>query len=161
MKRMKRGRGASRRVLSFGRRVLMGCVALALLVAGVWSSWSDAQHVVLSKGREHGTLTVASCAEGVCTGPYAPEGPGGPRDGMRIEESVAVKKGERFAVVRKPDTDELVRTGTAGLLYAWVPLGGALLLASVVIGGGLRLTRTGWGAAVAGGALLLASFLAL
>jgi hypothetical protein len=80
---------------------------------------------------------------------------------MTIERSVAVKKGESFPVVVKPGTDEVIRTGAAGLLHAWVPLGGALLLASLVIGGGMRLRRTAWTAGVAGGVLLLAAFLAL
>ncbi|MGW6739790.1 hypothetical protein ACWGDX_03415 [Streptomyces sp. NPDC055025] len=158
---MKGKRSSSDRVLSFGRRAAMACIALLLLVAGVWSSWSSAQHVVLAKGREHGTLTVERCADESCTGPYDPDGPQGPRAGMTIGQSVAVKKGERFPVVVKPDTDELVRTGTAGLLYAWVPLGGALLLASLIVGGGLRLTRTAWGTALAGVALLLAAFFAV
>ncbi|MFF2062045.1 hypothetical protein ACFVWZ_09645 [Streptomyces sp. NPDC058200] len=154
-------RTSSHVMLSFGRRAAMGCVALLLLVAGVWSSWGDAQHVMLAQGREHGTLAVSGCEDGVCTGAYDPEGPAGPRGGMTIEQSAAVKKGERFAVVVRPDSDELVRTGTTGLLYAWVPLGGALLLASLVIGGGLRLTRVAWGTALAGAALLLAAFFAL
>ncbi|MFF3752954.1 hypothetical protein ACFYYH_21220 [Streptomyces sp. NPDC002018] len=158
---MKGKRSNSDRVLSFGRQAAMACVAVLLLVAGVWASWGSAQHVVLATGREHGTLTVTSCADQSCTGPYDPDGPQGPRAGMRIEESVAVKKGGRFPVVVKPDTDELVRTGTPGLLYAWIPLGGALLLASLVVGGGMRLTRTAWAAAVAGGALMLAAFFAL
>ncbi|MFJ7998503.1 hypothetical protein ACIQ7D_15345 [Streptomyces sp. NPDC096310] len=139
----------------------MGAIVLLLLVAGVWTSWGDAQHVVLSKGREHGTLTVTGCRDGVCSGRYVADGPGGEPGRMTIEESVAVGKGDRLAVVVRPGTTELVRTGTAGLLYAWVPLGGALLLASLVIGGGLRLTRTAWGAAVAGGVLLVATFFAL
>ena len=49
---------------------------------------------------------------------------------MTIEKSVAVKKGAELPVVVKPDSDELVRTGTAGALYAWPPMGGALLLAA-------------------------------
>ncbi|MFI5757532.1 hypothetical protein [Streptomyces sp. NPDC051569] len=148
-------------VLVFGRRAAMGCVAVLLLFAAVRSSWGSAQHVVLAQGREHGMLTVTGCSGEVCTGPYDPEGPVGPRAGMTIERSVAVRKGERFAVVVKPGTRELVRTGTAGLLHAWLPLGGALLLASLIIGGGLRLTRTAWVAALAGGALLVAAFFAL
>ncbi|MEV7088388.1 hypothetical protein AB0O07_21285 [Streptomyces sp. NPDC093085] len=139
----------------------MGAVVVLLLVAGVWTSWDDAQHVMLAKGREHGTLTVTACADGVCSGRYVAEGPGGTAGRMTIAESVAARKGDEVPVVVKPGTRELVRTGTGGLLYAWVPLGGALLLASLVIGGGLRMTRTGWGAAVAGGVLLVATFFAL
>lgn len=152
---------SSDRLLSLGRYAGMGGVALLLLVAGFWSSWATAQHVVLAKGREHGTLSVTRCDSSVCTGPYDPDGPAGPRAGMTAERSVAVRKGERFPVVVKPDTDQLVRTGTAGLLHAWLPLGGALLLASPLIGAGLRLPRTAWGTGLAGVALLVATFLAL
>ncbi|MER8072018.1 hypothetical protein ABTZ59_27335 [Streptomyces sp. NPDC094034] len=159
--RTRRKRNSSGRMLSFGRRAAMGGVAVLLLVAAIWTSWDTAHHVVLGKGREHGTLTVAGCADGTCTGPYDPDGPDGPRAGMTIGQSVAAKKGERFPVVVKPGTDELVRTDAAGQLYAWVPLGGALLLASLVIGGGLRMTRTAWGTALAGAVLLLATFFAL
>nr|WP_186357173.1 hypothetical protein [Streptomyces sp. SLBN-118] len=139
----------------------MAGVALLLIVAGFWSSWGDAQHVLLAKGREHGTLTVADCGEKTCTGPYDPEGTPAPRKGMTIEKSVAVKKGEKLPVVVKPGTDEVVRTGWAGALHAWLPMGGALLLAALVIGGGLRLTRLAWATAAAGGALLAGAFFAL
>ncbi|MGW1492963.1 hypothetical protein [Streptomyces sp. NPDC002402] len=149
------------RMLLYGRRAAMAGVALLLLVAGFWSSWGDAQHVLLAKGREHGTLRVADCGEESCTGSYDPEGSAAPREGMTIEKSVAVKKGAKLPVVLKPDSDVLVRTGTAGALYAWHPMGGALLLAALVIGGGLRLTRIAWATAAAGGALLVGAFLAL
>jgi hypothetical protein len=157
----RRGPSPSARVLSFGREMAMGGVVVLLLVAGVWTSWGSAQHVMLAKGREHGTLTVTGCVDGSCTGRYVAEGLSGEPDRMTIEESAAVAKGDRFPVVVKPGSNELVRTGTAGLLYAWAPLGGALLLASLVIGGGLRLSRTAWGVGLAGGALLLATFFAL
>jgi hypothetical protein len=154
-------RNSSGRILVHARNAAMALVALLLLVAGVWASWGTAQHILLSKGREHGTLAVSRCDEDVCTGAYTPRAPAPERAKVTIETSVAVKKGTTLAVVLKPGTTEAVRTGPAGGLYAWVPLGGALLLAAPVLGGGLRLTRTAWGAAVAGGALLLASFLAL
>ncbi|MGW0774639.1 hypothetical protein ACWD01_13520 [Streptomyces sp. NPDC002835] len=154
-------RNSSGRILVLARGAAMALVALLLLVAGVWASWGTAQHILLSKGREHGTLAVSRCDEDVCTGAYTPRAPAPERTKVTIETSVAVKKGTTLAVVLKPGTTEAVRTGPAGGLYAWVPLGGALLLAAPVLGGGLRLTRTAWGAAGAGGALLLASFLAL
>jgi hypothetical protein len=78
-----------------------------------------------------------------------------------VVKSVAAKKGDRFPVVVKPGTRDVVRTGTAGFLHAWVPLGGALLLCAPVTGGGLRLTRTAWGAGIAGAVLLVATFIAL
>ncbi|MFV0129493.1 hypothetical protein ACLGI4_17580 [Streptomyces sp. HMX112] len=147
--------------LPYARVAAMGLVALLLVVAGVWASWGTAQHVLLSKGREHGTLTVTGCATDVCTGRYEPDGPAGPRTDMTITHSVAVQKDGVYPVVVKPDTRELVRTGWAGGLHAWLPLGGALLLAALVIGGGMRLTRPAWVSAAAGGALLVGAFLAL
>ncbi|MET9551428.1 hypothetical protein [Streptomyces sp. NPDC006645] len=152
---------SSQLALSVGRRVVMACVAALLLAAGFWTSWGTAQHVLLSKGREHGTLSVTECGDTACTGTYDPEGPAGPRAGTAIERSVAVKKGQDYAVVLKPGTGEPVRAGSSGALLAWVPLGGALLLAAPVVGGGLRLTRTAWGTALAGAALLAAAFFAL
>ncbi|WP_327324082.1 hypothetical protein OG735_17365 [Streptomyces sp. NBC_01210] len=149
------------RMLLYGQRAAMACVAALLLVAGVWSSWGTAQHVLLAKGREHGTLKIASCGKDTCTGPYEPEDPAAPRSGVTIDKSVAVRKGAKLAVVVKPGTDEVVRTGTAGALFAWLPLGGALVLAGLVIGGGLRLTRVAWVTAAAGGALLVGAFFAL
>ena len=62
----------SRAFLLFVRRAAMALVAALLLVAGFWSSWGTAQHVVLAKGRDHGTLTVTGCADDVCTGRYQP-----------------------------------------------------------------------------------------
>ena len=154
-------RNSSGRILVLARNAAMALVALLLLIAGFWSSWDTAQHILLSKGREHGTLAVSRCDDDVCTGAYTPRAPAPDRAKVTIEKSVAVKKGATLAVVLKPGTGEAVRTGPAGGLYAWVPLGGALLLAAPVIGGGLRLTRIAWGSAGAGAALLLASFLAL
>ncbi|MEV5446917.1 hypothetical protein AB0N23_30890 [Streptomyces sp. NPDC052644] len=149
-------------LLPYARVTAMALVALVLVAAGVRASWGTAQHVLLSKGREHGTMTVTGCGDEVCTGRFVPEGAAGPpRTDMTIARSVAVEKDGRYEVVVKPDTTETVRTGWAGGLHAWLPLGGALLLAALVIGGGLRWTRLAWGAGVAGGALLVASFLAL
>ncbi|MFF8291088.1 hypothetical protein ACF068_17930 [Streptomyces sp. NPDC016309] len=148
--------------LPYARGAAMALVALLLVVAGTWASWGTAQHVLLSKGREHGTLTVTGCSADLCTGRFVPEGPAGTtRTDLTIEHSVAVRKGGRYAVVRKPDTTELVRTGWSGGLHAWLPLGGALLLAALVIGGGMRLTRLAWVSASLGGALLVGTFFAL
>jgi hypothetical protein len=142
--------------------LLYGCVVVLVLVAGVWSSWGSAQHVLLAKGRDHGTMTVAACGDDVCTGSYVPSGDSEPHArGVTIERSVAAKKGERLPVVVKPGTDRVVRTGVAGVLHAWLPLGGAMVLAALVIGGGLRFTRTAWGVGLAGAALLTATFVAL
>lgn len=154
-------RSSSHRTLLIGRVAAMGLVALLLLVAGAWSSWNTAHHVVLSKGREHGTMTVTGCGEEVCTGPYEPDAKSPDRMRLTVEKSVAAKKGDRFPVVVKPGTDDVVRAGTPGFLHAWMPLGGSLLLAALIVGGGMRLTRTAWGFGLAGTALLVATFVAL
>ncbi|MFE5187521.1 hypothetical protein [Streptomyces sp. NPDC056628] len=145
--------------LRFGRIVVMGAVVLLILVAGVWGSWGSAQHVMLAKGREHGTIEVVRCGADTCGGPYTPVSAGSrARASAVIEKSVAVRKGETYAVVVKPGTDEVVRSGPAGVLYAWVPLGGALLLASVVAAGGLRRARLAWLLAGTGVALLTGAY---
>lgn len=154
-------RSSSHRLLAHGRMFAAGCLVLLVLVAGAWTSWNTAHHIVLAKGREHGTMTVTGCGEDVCTGSFAPDAKSGKRPGVTIERSVAVNKGARFPVVVKPGTGDVVRTGTPGFLHAWVPLGGALVLAALVIGGGMRLTRTAWGTGIAGAVLLVATFIAL
>ncbi|MBV1935199.1 hypothetical protein KUF83_01305 [Streptomyces sp. BV286] len=157
---------ASRRnasaALLFGRLAAMGTVAALILIAGVWASWGTAQHVMLTKGRERGTMTVTRCAEDRCTGPYRPVSAGSTaRELVVLDSEVAVEKGRTYAVVVKPGSDDVVRTGTGGLLYAWVPLGGALMLASMVVAGGLRLSRPAWVLGGAGLTLVTAAFLAL
>ncbi|MFJ8753540.1 hypothetical protein ACIREO_30050 [Streptomyces sp. NPDC102441] len=154
-------RSSSHRLVAHGRTFAAGCVVVLLLVAGVWSSWSSAQHIVLAKGREHGTMTVTACGEDSCTGSFAADAESRDRSAVTAQRSVAVKKGARVPVVVKPGTGDVVRTGTPGLLHAWVPLGGALVLAAFLIGGGMRLTRTAWGTGFAGAALLTATFVAL
>jgi hypothetical protein len=140
----------------------MGAVAVLVLVAGVWGSWGSAQYVMLTKGRERGTVTVERCGADTCSGPFAPVSVGATaRRSVVIEKSVAVRRGQTYTVVVKPDSDEVVRSGPAGVLYAWLPLGGALLLASVVVAGGLRLSRAAWVLGAAGVALLTAAFVAL
>ncbi|MFG2513383.1 hypothetical protein [Streptomyces sp. NPDC048584] len=153
-------RGSS--ALRFGRFASMGTVAVLILIAGVWASWGTAQHAMLTKGRERGTVAVTSCGATTCTGPYTPLSPGSqPRPEVELENSVAVEKGGSYTVVLKPGGTDAVRSGPAGILYAWVPLGGALLLASVVVAGGLLRTRMAWVMAVAGAALLTAAFVAV
>ncbi|MFE6826812.1 hypothetical protein [Streptomyces sp. NPDC057690] len=156
------GSSASETALRFGRLVAMGAVAVLILLAGVWGSWGSAQHVMLTKGREQGTVEVTRCGEDTCAGPYTPLSAGSTaRARVEIEKSVAVRKGGIYTVVIKPGSDEVVRSGPAGVLYAWVPLGGALLLASVVVAGGLGRVRVGWALAGSGVALLTAAFLAV
>ncbi|MEU6079001.1 hypothetical protein [Streptomyces sp. NPDC047108] len=132
-------------LLLVGRNVLLIGVVLLLMTAGVWSSWNTAQHVMLTKGRERGTVTIARCDAETCTGSFAPAGGGGTeRPKVSIDKSVTHKTGERLLVAVKPGTDEVVRTGWAGILYAWVPFAGALLLSALVLAGGLRMRRTAW-----------------
>jgi hypothetical protein len=158
----RRSRRASGTALRLGRAAAMGAVAVLVLIAGVWASWGTAQHVMLTKGRERGTVTVTRCGEDTCSGPYAPVSAGSTaRARVVIDRSVGVRAGRTYAVVVKPDSDRVVRSGAAGVLYAWVPLGGALLLASVVVAGGLRRPRAGWLLAGSGVALLTAAFLAV
>ncbi|MFH9730599.1 hypothetical protein [Streptomyces sp. NPDC017260] len=160
--RPRRASHAVRVLGRFGRVAAMGTVTALILIAGVWASWGTAQHVLLTKGREQGTVEVSRCGEGSCSGPYSPVSSGSQaRERVVIDDSVAVAKGRTYAVVLKPGGDDVVRSGPAGMLYAWVPLGGALLLASVVVAGGLRRTRAAWGMAGAGVALLTAAFFAV
>ncbi|MFE9611992.1 hypothetical protein [Streptomyces sp. NPDC006012] len=144
------------------RFAAMGALAVLILVAGVWGSWGTAQYAMLTKGRESGTVKVTSCADDTCSGPFTPDSPGAKaRRSVVIAQSVAVRKNETYAVVVKPGTDEVVRSGPAGVLNAWVPLGGALLLAAVVVAGGLRRARIAWILAGAGFVLLTSTFLAI
>ncbi|MEU4465768.1 hypothetical protein AB0G20_18970 [Streptomyces sp. NPDC024017] len=152
-------RQASAAVLRFGRFAAMGAVAVLILIAGVWASWGTAQHVMLTKGRERGTVDVARCGPQTCWGRFTPSSEGWqPRARVVLEKSVAVERGRTYTVVVKPGSDDAVRSGPAGVLYAWIPLGGALLLASVVVAGGLLRTRVAWVMALSGVALLTAAF---
>ncbi|MBT2420606.1 hypothetical protein J7F01_22705 [Streptomyces sp. ISL-22] len=149
-------------VLRFGRVAAMGTVAVLILIAGVWASWGSAQHVMLTKGRESGTIEVTRCGADTCSGPYSPISAGSqPRGSVVIEKNVAVRQGQTYTVVVKPGSDDVVRSGPAGVLYSWVPFGGALLLASVVVAGGMRRTRPAWVLAGAGIALLTAAFVTI
>ncbi|MEU9450611.1 hypothetical protein [Streptomyces sp. NPDC048277] len=144
------------------RVVSMGAVAVLILVAGVWGSWGSAQHVMLTKGKEQGTVKVTACGADSCTGPFTPVSSGASaRSRVVIDKSVAVRKGQTYDVIVKPGTEDVVRSGPAGILYSWVPLGGALLLASVVVAGGLRLSRVAWVLGGSGIALLTAAFFAV
>ncbi|MFF8452016.1 hypothetical protein ACF06Q_30630 [Streptomyces leeuwenhoekii] len=157
-----RSRQAPAAVLRFGRVAAMGTVSVLILIAGVWASWGTAQHVMLTKGRERGTVEVARCGGGACSGPFRPVSAGSQaRSRVVLEDTVAVAAGRTYAVVVKPGGVDAVRSGVAGVLYAWVPLSGALLLASVVVAGGLRRTGAAWVLAGSGVALLTAAFVAV
>ncbi|WP_026248967.1 hypothetical protein [Streptomyces sp. LaPpAH-108] len=152
-------RRASVTALGVGRAVLMGMCAALILFAGAWGSWGTAQHVMLPKGREHGTMRVTECSGDRCTGPFTPTSEGAVRRArVVLAKSVAVREGRSYEVTVEPGTDVVVRSGLSGTLFAWLPLGGALVLASVVVAGGMRLTRTGWVLAGLGVALLTGAF---
>ncbi|MCQ4205194.1 hypothetical protein M4J06_003826, partial [Streptomyces coelicoflavus] len=122
--RARQASSASSALLTFGRVAAMGTVTALILIAGVWASWGTAQHVLLTKGREQGTVRVTRCGGGVCSGPYSPVSAGSQaRERVVIEDSVAVAKGRTYSVVLKPGSGDAVRSGPAGVLYAWVPLG--------------------------------------
>ncbi|WP_432096624.1 hypothetical protein [Streptomyces sp. bgisy100] len=148
-------------LLLLGRNLLMAAIALVILVAGVWTSWGTAQYAMLTKGRELGTMTVARCGEKACTGPFVATGSGEDRRKVSVDEAVTHREGERLLVAVKPGTDEVVRTGWGGVLHAWVPLAGALMLAAVVVAGGLRMRRTAWVLGLVGVAVMGASFAVL
>ncbi|MEU8588320.1 hypothetical protein AB0C59_15175 [Streptomyces sp. NPDC048664] len=141
------------------RHAVLGAVAVVILIGGVWGSWGTAQYVMLTKGRERGTIEVTRCGADTCHGPFTPLSTGAVARGrVVIGRSAAVQRGRTYTVVLKPGSDEVVRSGPAGVLYAWIPLGGALLLASVVVAGGLRLARAAWLLAGAGILLLTSAF---
>ncbi|MEV5611111.1 hypothetical protein [Streptomyces sp. NPDC052225] len=144
------------------RLLATAALAALLLIAGVWASWGAAQHVMFPTGRERGTMTVSRCTDDVCTGPFAPASPTAVRHpSVTIDRSIGEKKGARLPVVLKPSSTTAVRAGTAGFLHAWVPLGGALLLVSVVTAGGIRDRRLAWITGGAGFTVLTAAFAAL
>ncbi|MGW7486042.1 hypothetical protein [Streptomyces sp. NPDC054786] len=148
--------------LLLARVGLMGLLALLLLVAGVWTSWHTAQYAMLVKARERGMMTVSACEGERCTGSYAPTGGDGrPLAKVTIAQAAAPDKGERVEVTVEPGTTHAVRTGTAGILHAWVPFAGSLLLAALVVAGGMRLRRTAWVMGLLGAVLLGAAFAAL
>lgn len=154
-------RGSSA-ALRLGRFAVMGAVTALILVAGVRASWGTAQYPMLTKGREQGAVAVTSCGERTCTGAYTPVSPGSqPRPGVVLENNAAVAEGRTYGVVMKPGGVEAVRSGPAGILHAWVPLGGALMLASVVVAGGLLRTRPACVMGWSGLALVTVAFLAV
>ncbi len=143
------------------RLVGVGALALLIVVSGGWDSWRTAQYVALTKGRELGTVVTVSCGDSSCSGPFVPEGAATARPKVTVSLPIRQHVGEKVHVVMKPGTDTAIRAGWGGLLFAFVPLGGALLLAAVVIAGGLRMPRTAWSCAAAGAALVGAAFLTL
>lgn len=161
-------RSRSRRVaegawglMLLARMVAVTAVAALLLVSGAWDSWRTAQHVMLTKGRERGTMTLVSCGDSTCTGPFAPKGTAAARARVTISLPIRHTTGAKIPVAVEPGTNKVVRAGWGGILFAWVPFGGALLLAAVVLAGGLRMRRTAWTLGACGAALLAGAFLTL
>ncbi|MBB1257104.1 hypothetical protein [Streptomyces alkaliterrae] len=145
-------------LLLLGRNALVALVAAVLLVAGFWTSWDDARHAMFPKDGTRGTMTVEKCADGRCTGPFVADSGGSAPDRVGIAESAVRDVGDRPAVALKPGTEDVVRTGIGGVLHTWIPLGGALVLAALVLAGGLRLRRTGWAMGLLGGAVMVGAF---
>ena len=138
-------------MLLLARAGLVALFALVLVVAGVWTSWGTA--ITALAGHERGTVTVEKCADDKCAGTFLNEKTAKPE---KVTVSEFVSGGERgtLDVAVKPGTDHVVRTGPAGILYSWVPLGGSLLLASLVIAGGLRMRRTALATGLCGGLIM-------
>lgn len=160
--RVRRAGESAYGMLLLSRQVLLVAVAALLVVAGVWTSWDTAHPASFAKNADSGTLLIEECDDDRCFGRFTPNEPEHAEPArVSIDKIVAEDEGKSVPVARKPGTDEVARTGTTGVLYAWLPLGGSLLLAGLVVAGGLRLTRTGWTMGLLGAALIGASFATL
>ncbi|WP_037910443.1 hypothetical protein [Actinacidiphila yeochonensis] len=159
MAKTSRGRAAG--AAHAARVVAVSVVALFVLASGAWASWRTAQYAVLTKGREQGSVTLAACGDTTCTGPFVPKGTASARPRVTVSLPVRHRVGETVDVVLRPGTDTAIRSGGGGVLYAFLPLGGALLLAAAVVGLGLRAARTVWSLALAGVLLLGGAYLTL
>lgn len=148
-------------VLLLTRNVLLSLVAVLLLVAGGWTSWQTAGPALT--GDVRGTVRIAECDEAECAGEFTPvtSGPGSRSRKVTIDESASGTVGERLQVALRPGSDEVVRTGPSGALYGAVPLGGSLVLAAMVVGGGIRMKRTALVLGLLGVALMCTSWVLL
>jgi hypothetical protein len=158
--------------LLLARIAFLGLLALLVVVAGAWASWDTARHAMVADGQQRGTLTLRACDREACVGSFEPAEPDGGGAGDApgsavLRETIGLEPGQELPVALVPApaepadgyVPEAVRTGAAGVLYAWLPLTGGLLLASLVLAGGLRLYRTAWAVAVLALAGLTATFL--
>jgi hypothetical protein len=145
-----------RRSAELGRQVTVGCLVLLLLVAAGWTSWNLGRDTVLS-GRQHGRLTVASCDGSVCRGTFTPGG-----RPVRISQTgladAQTEPGSTVGAVLRPGGSEVLRDGSAGLLWALLPIGGGLLLGGVITGGVLRLRKLMWSQFLLGAGVVAAAF---
>lgn len=160
------------------KQLFMTLVAVLLIGVGAWTSWETASTAM--QGDTRGTLKVTACGADTCSGPFTPAaGQGDARGKVTISSTVSGKPGDTLDVALRDGSGEqsdgkagspagstgnedgqAVRTGPAGILYAWMPLAGALLLASLVVAGGLRMRRTAWTLGALG-ALMMAGAWAL
>ncbi|MBB0231263.1 hypothetical protein FOE67_17545 [Streptomyces calidiresistens] len=144
-------------------RGVLAVVALLILASGVWTSWDTMRHAMGGGGGERGTLTLRECGRDACAGSFEPFSGAAAGDeippSVVLAQSVGRSAGESLTVVLRPGTVEAVRTGGPGVMEAALPFAGALMLASLVIGGGLRMVRTGWATGISGIVLLGGIFL--
>ncbi|WP_016908960.1 hypothetical protein [Streptomyces xiaopingdaonensis] len=138
-------------MLLLAKTLLMVVVAAVLLVAGVWSSWGSAYPAMA--GEERGTVRVTDCGDDECTGRFSADTGSTPAE-VTLGQAVSGSPGETFDAALRPGERHAVRADAGGILYSWAPLGGALLLASIVVVGGLRMRRLGVGLGLLGAALL-------
>jgi hypothetical protein len=160
--RLKRAAERAVGLVLLARLLLVWAVVLVLLGAAGWVGWRDGGDSVLGS-RERGTLTVDSCTSQLCLGSFVPDAPDGSSRVLSIGRTALPHggaTGERLAVAIRPGKSEAVRLGWPGLLHAWIPLGGALLLSAVVLRVGLRLRRTAVVSALLGVAVLAGAFVA-
>ncbi|WP_314174623.1 hypothetical protein [Streptomyces winkii] len=144
-------------MLLLARNIVLTLVALLLLVAGGWTSWQTAGPALT--GEVRGTMRVAKCTEERCAGTFIPTTGGSSQvRKVTVAEPVSGTVGERLQVALRPGTKEVVRTGPSGALYGAVPFGGSLILAAVVVLGGMRMKRTAVTLGLLGVALVGASW---
>jgi hypothetical protein len=119
-------------------------------------------HSLYAKEGQRGVLTLASCDRSACTGAYAPRSVLGQELAeVRLTQRIGLQEGDELAVALWPDSTDAIRTGLPGFFYAWLPLTGSLLLAGLLIAGGMRLYRVGWAVAGLALALIGATFFAV
>ena len=142
--------------LLLARTLLLVLGTAALLVAGVWMASGNAYPALL--GSDTGTVRIASCGPDECTGRFVPDTGSAPQR-VTVAHAVSGTPGERLDVaVRDAGERHVVRTDAAGVLYSLAPVAGALLLASIVVVGGLRMRRLGVSMGLLGAAALGATW---